>query len=51
MSNRHYNSIYNEYTFITDRDVFWPFYEFMSQIESSSAHYVQGLKDQKYAFC
>ena len=22
----------------------------MSQIESSSAHYVQGLEDQKYAF-
>ena len=22
----------------------------LSQIESSSAHYVQGLKDQKYAF-
>ena len=49
MSNRHYNSIIISIHFITD--VFWPFYEFMSQIESSSVHYVQGLKDQKYAFC
>lgn len=47
MNNRHYNNY--DYTFITDI-IIWPFYESSSQTESSSARYVQGLKDQKYVF-